>query len=299
MLKKRRLAVDILLLAVFCIFLWLFIHEVRPYTKRSAFSVELPVTEKGEIYDASLSRLNTIDKLEAYCDSLYMAQRDNAPYPYIVSGVVREKFYHGYSYYGKGHNVFATFFEPVLIPGVSAIVIPEDIVKYPSAACSQQCIVAMEILKRKNIPVRKIGMYDEVVMTGHFAFEAWYDGDWHYFDPDREPDRSVLNAKNRPSAKYLSEHPELVSAAYKSGDVAMFQRLLRSHVPGEPNAFPAPKALIYHKATNIMSHTVWLFVGLILFIRVRKNYSFLWSPVRRRKKREDLVIAENYDVQYR
>jgi len=54
----------------------------------------------------------------------------------VVSGVISEKFYHGYSYYGKGHNVFAKMFEPFLFEGVSAIVIPDDIVKYPNAACS-------------------------------------------------------------------------------------------------------------------------------------------------------------------
>lgn len=35
--------------------------------------------------------------------------------------------------------------------------IPDDIMQYPMAACSQQSIVLMEFFRKKSIPYRKIG----------------------------------------------------------------------------------------------------------------------------------------------
>ena len=131
----------------------------------------------------------------------------------------------------------------------------------------------MELLKKKGIPVRKISIFDNQLKAGHFAFEAFYDGAWHFFDPNREPDKQVLNTYNMPSAEFLANHPDVVAAAYRRYDAGTFQRLLKSQVPGKSNVFPAKNALLYHQATKIISYTLWFIIAIILFIRIRKS---LW-----------------------
>jgi hypothetical protein len=43
---------------------------------------------------------------------------------------------------------------------LSAIVLPEDILKYPMAACSQQSIIMMECFKKIGVDYRKVGFED-------------------------------------------------------------------------------------------------------------------------------------------
>src|SRR5688572_19438785 len=109
-----------------------------------------------EEYDVSLNRLNTINKFEGYCDSLYTmkAGTTNNPseadkeYVELVNSVVKKRFYHGYSYYGLDNNYLAYIFSKATQNGYSAVVIPDDILKYPNASCSQQSMVMMKVLQR-------------------------------------------------------------------------------------------------------------------------------------------------------
>ena len=71
----------------------------------SKLDYKVPVYNHIEEYDPSLSRLNSVDKLVKYCDSLYLVtvsttDQDEIKKDYtdIVSSVVRKRFFHGYSY---------------------------------------------------------------------------------------------------------------------------------------------------------------------------------------------------------
>jgi len=172
-----------------------------------------------EDFDPSLLRLNTVDKLVTYCDSLYSEKiykgeqvKFQETFPAIVSAVIRDRFYHGYSSYRIKNNFLAALVSRFSMKGLSAIVIPDDILKYPYAACSQQSIVMMEILERKGFTTRKVGFQGK--LNGHFCFEAYYDGGWHFYDPDMEPDVTVLNAYNHPSIALLARHPDILVKAY-------------------------------------------------------------------------------------
>src|SRR5258706_9076581 len=90
---------------------------------------EKPAKLNYDEFDPSLMRLNTMAKLEDYCDSLYHANYPGRTYPGIVSDVVRLRFYHGYSYYDATHNPMAAFIAPFIKRGMAAIVMPNDIVK--------------------------------------------------------------------------------------------------------------------------------------------------------------------------
>lgn len=222
-------------------------------------------------FDIRLSRLNTLDKLLAYCDSLYQANSKTLSYPGTVSRVLRNRFFHGYSYYTVKTNPLAVIFEPLVKKGAHAIVIPEDIVKYPMAACSQQSIIGMEIFKRRGYPVRKVSMYDSVMHVGHFAFEVFYNGSWHYFDTNQEPDFNIIEKYNRPSVAFLAQHPQIVEMLYcNKKDPTLFQRLIKSYKTGVINRLPAPNGIIYQKITKFLNFFGWFFILMLIMIRRRK-----------------------------
>jgi hypothetical protein len=238
-----------------------------------------PVYNNIEEFDPSLSRLNTIDKLVNYCDSLYLGidlinnrsevERD---YTNIVSSVVRKRFYHGYSYYGFSSNYMALLMSKISVPGLDAIVIPDDIMKYPYAACSQQSIVMMEVLRSKGFDTRKVSFQGKI--SGHFCFEVFYDGGWHFYDTNMEPDVTVLNNYGRPDIAFLVSHPDILVKAYRQYPQSEILDIFPTYTYGAINKFPAPNAIIFQKLTKFLSYFTWFFL-LFLFLIVRLKYSQL------------------------
>lgn len=232
-----------------------------------------------EKYDPSLARLNSIDKLIAYCDSNFNAAKIANPdlqftegYPQIASQAVRARFYHGFSSYKMQDNYSAVLFEKFSDKWLSAIVVPDDIMKHPSAACSQQSIVMMELLERKGYPTRKVA-FNSQESQGHFAFEVKYDGEWHFFDPNLEPDLAVLAPMGMPSIQALMAETDkkTIRAAYHNQPVDLVLAIFDKYAYGKVNTFPAPRAIIYQRATKIFSNVGWAFF-LIAFILIRRRY---------------------------
>ena len=234
-----------------------------------------------EEYDPSLSRLNTIDKLVKYCDSLYLTtiSTDNEEevkrdYTDIVSAVVRKRFFHGYSYYGFSSNYMALLLSKVTIQGLDAVVVPDDIMKYPYAACSQQSIVMMNVLKSKGFDTRKVSFQGKI--SGHFCFEVYYEEGWHFYDTNMEPDVNVLNSYGRPGIAFLVSHPEILVKAYGRYPRNEILDIFPTYTYGEINKFPAPKAILFQKLSKILSYLIWFFF-LFLFLIVRFKYLRLTS----------------------
>ncbi|MBL7746146.1 MAG: hypothetical protein JNM19_01855, partial [Chitinophagaceae bacterium] len=180
---KRVLFMMQLLLFVFFNIL-LFLAIINLFYKGSASDkqgADTPVYNGKEEFDPSLQRLSSISKLEAYCDSLFAVVsssdsnvRFEHDYPALASSIVRKKFYHGYSKYSYTNNYMALVLEPLTGKNASAIVVPDDIMKYPYAACSQQSIIMMELMKRKGFTTRKVGFDGGEKFGGHFSFEVYY-----------------------------------------------------------------------------------------------------------------------------
>ncbi len=237
-----------------------------------------PLFTFRENFDPSLVKLNSLGKIVAYCDSIYhdksYSQNVNFKETYtdVVSDVIRDRFYHGYSVYKMKDNFLAVLFSKISISGLRAIVIPDDILKYPYAACSQQSIVMMEVLKRKGIDTRKVGFRGK--KDGHFCFEVYYGGGWHFYDPDMEPDVNVLKAFNRPDISFLVKNPGILIKAYHQYRREQVLDIFPNYFYGSVNTFSAPKAIIFQQLTKILSYTSWLFF-LIAFIVVRKKYKKL------------------------
>lgn len=251
-----------------------------------------PTYNLVEEFDPSLQRLNNIEKLTAYVDSVYAdktyTNKDvefETDYPLVATQVVRKRFFHGYSLYGFGNNHVAMLASKASIGGLSAIVLPNDILKFPYAACSQQSIVLMNVLQQKGFRTRKVGFLGK--LGGHFCFEVLYNGAWHFVDPNMEPDMAVLDAYNQPGIDFLSGHPDILLRAYKQYPREKVLDLFTSYTYGKVNAPAAPNAFIFQKVTKFLSYTIWTFF-LVLFILVRKRYLRLSYQTHVRNRRVHL-----------
>lgn len=245
------------------------------------YNASVPVYNGKEEFDPSLVRLNSLKKLEGYCDSIYSvdyATKKNIhfeeSFPEIVVSAVRKRFYHGYSNFGLGNNFPALMLERLTGKNVSAIVLPDEILKYPYGACSQQSIVVMDILKRKGLISREVGFQGKI--SGHFSFETFYNGSWHFFDPNMEPDQAVLDKYNRPGIAFLSSNTPILLSAYRHLPKEFVLDVFTHYHYGKPNAALAPWASIYQQVTQFLSYTLWIFF-LLAFILVRKKYQRLSS----------------------
>ncbi len=245
--------------------------------------VTLP--EKGhtwESFDENLvSRIRSVDDLLAFADSQANAQQvgtDTLKYATILNRAVKARFYHGYSHYNFSENWIASI-AGMAWDHLSAIVIPDDILKYPMAACSQQSIVMMKCFQRKGIDYRKVG-FDH-----HFALEGNIDGKWYFFDPDLEPDFSVVKRTGYDSL-IADNH---LYAIYSSRlDSASLDQGLANHHFGAVNTPPAPRASLFHKATKVLSRILWLLpFGMVIYMTRKKKRMRFVQNQKKRARYED------------
>lgn len=242
----------------------------------AVYDEKAAVKDRNEQFDPRLLRLNSVDKLTYYCDSVYHSQFGSTHnpdfernYSQLVANVIRNRFFHGYSYYGFENNYLAVLFSRLTKNGYSAIIPPNDILKYPNAACSQQSIVMMEVLQQKGFQTRKIGFSGK--STGHFCLEVFYGGDWHFYDTNLEPNEELLNSYDRPSVASLVANKDLLKKAYAAYTDFDIIDLFSSYSYGPVNKFPGLTGMIFQKTTRFLSYTLWVFLFL-LFIIIHRLY---------------------------
>lgn len=276
-MKKLLFGCQLLLFGLFNLSLLTAIIQITgSESPLSTLDFQQPHYNRKEEYDPSLQRLNSVKRMVEYCDSLYSAKYGNNPendygklYATIVAQVIRSRFFHGYSHYSSSDNYLSVLFSRVTLDGYSAIVVPDDILKHPNAACSQQSIIMMEIMREKNFQTRKIGFKGKT--SGHFCLEVFYDGGWHFFDTNMEPDTELLNANNRPDIATLVKNKQMLLQAYARYPQEEILDIFPTYTYGEVNAFAAPRGIIFQQATKILSYTIWIFF-LLGFILVRRKY---------------------------
>jgi hypothetical protein len=227
-------------------------------------------TDKNDVFDSSLMWINSVDKLQAYSDKIYSSQEkpsmDTGAYAEIVSGIVKKRFYYGYSYFGIGHNYIASAIAPLTGLELDAIVTPDDILEYPNAACSQQSIVAIEILKKKGIKYRKVGFFTKEY-GGHFAFEIFYNNSWHFYDPTLEAANAPIT--DRPSIEELNNRQDLLLSTYGYLGTDHVLKTFKSFFYGKENAALAPVATLFQEVASMLSYGLWLILlgGFMLITR--------------------------------
>lgn len=244
----------------------------------------LPTTKAAwDQFDPGLPpQLRTVDGLLQYADSLAItrgADRDSLKYANILAEVVRKRFYHGYSHYSLKENWIASLAGVTVWHHLSAIVLPDDILKYPMAACSQQSIVMMECFKRRGIDYRKIG-FDH-----HFALEGKIYGQWYFFDTNMEPDFSVVP---RSSFASLQKNRELFMIYKAQLDSTDLEYAPANQFYGKVNQAAAPRASVFHLATKLLSRVLWLLPFLMIFVNPKKHQQCL----KRIKSKKEPVVKK-------
>lgn len=221
-----------------------------------------------ERFHPGLNNINSIDKLEIYIDgaaSMEKIDTHSAEYIQLISYIISCRFYHGFSHFKLSENWIAAVGEKVTGIGLSCKVQPEEILQNAYAACSQQALVMMEILKRKQIDYRKVGF------PHHYALEVKNNGRWYYFDPNMEP---YMNLHQRLHESWKENNDTLkqyydpakhdnLSYQFGKGQKAEF---------GPVNEVPAKNLRFFQSTTGILSKTLWI-VPLLGLVYARRRSS--------------------------
>jgi hypothetical protein len=239
-------------------------------------SIDPPIViYKSELFSPELVRLNTIDKVVDYVDSIYDLKTqkniDTVLFVSILSKVIKERFRYGQSDYTISENWIARLSGKLFWPHISAIVNPDDILKRKEGLCSQQTIVFMEALERKHINVRTVGLgYKEG--PGHFLCEVFYNGEWHLHDVTLEPKWDRISNHHKSIIYYLNNKDSLYAVYQHCWSKKEFNVLTSKIVFGKPNEFPAKNMLLLHRFTLLLTYCVpgVLLICLILSLLNKK-----------------------------
>ncbi len=163
----------------------------------------------------------------------------------VLFNVVIDRFTHNE---GARHTLLTNwllYFAGKIHPTLGIIMDPEIFVaKGYSLICSQSSFLLMHMALREGIKARHVGL------NGHVLMEAWYDDDWHVFDPDaevvpRDDDGLVLSVED------LSQNLEVLKRAYppNKGD---FVHIISSR---EDNSFVSyPEGAYFEWKSQLLLH---------------------------------------------
>jgi hypothetical protein len=158
-----------------------------------------------------------------------------------------------------------------------AIIEVDDILKYSEADCRQQSLVMMEVLRNKGYPVRSISLKDSLYGGGHYTFEAYYNRDWHFFDPDAEPNNDLLLRRNRPSIAKLTKDPAFLTSIYPMFPPSHVIRVWSNFKYGKINEMIPNHLYIFHNVTKFLSSSLWVLLLIIYVFRYRLRRTFFHS----------------------
>ncbi|RYY88637.1 MAG: hypothetical protein EOO15_08395 [Chitinophagaceae bacterium] len=219
----------------------------------------------GEKFSPQLVReIRSVDQMLDYTDRQAREKsvdQGSVEYSLLLLNLVETRFMHGYCCYRFSQNWMASL-SGLVSRDYAAIVLADDILKFPNAACSQQSIVMMEALRRKGFDVRKI------LFPTHFAFEARIGGKWYFFDPDVEPN---VNIHNMADVATIANSPNLNGIYEGVADQVLLHKYFDNYRIGPINAQPAPNAAIFHQVTYWLSKLAFLFPLFILYRITRRR----------------------------
>lgn len=237
-----------------------------------------------EHYDVKLARLNNVQILNSYIDSLIKVnniRKLSANEVFLVNNIIEYRFFHSYCRYSYNDNFLAYLAGKFVWSDLSAIVIPDDILKHPEAACSQQAIVMMEVLKNRGYKVRQLKL------NGHFILEVFYDNAWRVFDPNKEPS---LKGFAHETIKNRLKNGDL-NKAYSRMSEAEFIRMYKITQVGRVNEFPAQNARLFHLVTKFISQYIVIFLAGFL-LSIWFGFKRLTKISRKKKKTNFMKVSE-------
>jgi len=228
-----------------------------------------PEYDRKELFDPSLSSINSIQNLVGYSDSLAILNHikpGSLGYGVLVGSILRKRFYHGFSSYTLQENWLAVTAQLLFGRGLAAPVDPDEILKYPYAGCSQQAIVMMAAMKEKGVAYRSVGF------PHHYATELCIKNNWYFFDSNMEP---KIKEKER-KEKYWKGSADSLKKFY-NGDHQYINWAFGNSVPvvfGKTNADPAPHAYIFQEFTKFLSRIIWGFPLCFFVYRYKINNAY-------------------------
>ena len=230
-----------------------------------------PKYNKIEFFDPSLSKINSVQKLMNYSDSISnkTCKRNSLQYALVISDVLQNRFYHGFSVYSLRQNWIAAVTQYLFGHYVANPVLPEDILKYPYAGCSQQAIVLTEVMKRNQVPYRSLGF------PHHYATELEFNNSWYFFDTNMEP---VMNAEDR-NLKNWNHNSDSLKKFYHKNFAAINWGLgegLKADV-GKIDAAPAPRASLFQIITMYLSRLLWIVPFFIAVYLPKRKTSVVYK----------------------
>ena len=240
-----------------------------------------------EKFDPKLSYINTISKLESYTDSIAAAKNLNSTdyrYVELLETVIKNRFYHGFSHFTLSENWIAALAGKYIKEDHACKVQPEKIMQQGNAACSQQSLVMMAILRNKNITYRSVGF------PHHYAMEVMIKNNWYFFDANMEPDitkeqrlLTSWNHQNDNLKKYYDTN-RFSDLDFKFGTGL-------TATTGSINEVPAPNARIFQSATGILSKIIWGFPLLLIFYRPRLSVKRPFISFRIQRKNPSFFLS--------
>jgi hypothetical protein len=214
-------------------------------------------------------KITTMDALVKYIDTSYKENRNTEAFLNYISAVVSSRFYHGYSYYSLSDNWIAAIAGKLIWKDLSAIVIPDDILRHYRAACSQQEIILMECVKHFGMD------YRQVFFDHHFAAEVKLGSKWHYVDVNQE-----VKAGGK-SLEDLINNGTLYSLYRNKIPENEIQTMLGHPRYGKINSQSAPRAELFQEVTGFISRFFFpalLCVQLFLLYWYKMKYKKLLAP---------------------
>lgn len=267
---KNKLKIKFIFsLVLFCITLYLLFG-----INMNSRTINFNFTYK-EKYNPILSKLNSIEKIVTYCDSinssLNSGKFDTANYVHTLSEIVKYRFYHGVAEYSISDNWILYFLGKYTWTHFSAIIIPDDILKHSEGLCSQQTIIFIECLNRKNINFRTVGLGLKEG-PGHFLSEVYYNGSWHLFDIDKEPNLDNTDVI-RASMDFYKKHPEKLHVIYDGIiEKETLNSMLKTISYNEVNEIPAKNMLLFHRFTFVLCYIFpFLFLVMSFWLYIKRQ----------------------------
>lgn len=221
-----------------------------------------------EKYAPQLSFLNSIEKLEKFVDAA--AADKNIPiasvaYLEMLENTVSHRFFHGFSHKTLSQDWITALTDKIAHTDYSCLVLPEEIMQHPNAGCSQQALVMMEILKRKNIDYRKIGF------PHHFAMEASINGGWYFLDADMEPNikgTQRLHQNWKGQGDCLKKYYD--TTIYSNLNVGFGTGLMAT--VKKPNEEQASNLKKLQSTTGVLSKILWLLPIVLMWAAKKRTF---------------------------
>jgi len=161
-----------------------------------------------ERFDPELARrVDGLDSLQALCRERRPADASERQRVEAAYDVVCETFTHR----AARHTVFSSwplFLAGKLHPSLAQCRDPETLAaRTDSLLCGQASYLLLELVRTQGVRARHVGL------NGHVVMEAWYEGDWHLYDPDLEVAPTDDSGRVL-SVDELARSPELLERYY-------------------------------------------------------------------------------------